>query len=125
MRTPISDSRRRSRFVRGKKQKRKLEYSETYLVMGHRRLSVPVICTAMMTGGNIRHVREDGVDTFRGCDGQPYYSVRNPTNITFCGLASMDDIDVEVDRRETNIGKWCDDCRQAALLWMTRQELNP
>jgi len=110
--------------VRGKKQRKKPEYSETYVVMGHRRLSVPIICTAMTTGGNIRHVREDGVDWMNGCDGKPYYTVRNPTNITFCGLASMDDIDAEVCRRETNIGKWCDDCRQAVFLWMTRQELS-
>lgn len=87
------------------------------------KLTVPVIVHAYVTGGNVRHVREDGVFPNRLRHEGLWTNERNPTKLTACGLATMEDIDIEADAVEARRGRWCASCQAALENWLVRQEL--
>lgn len=99
--------------MRGSKPKTKRgpqrkKESDPCLKPGWRRLRTPHVVNAGATGGLIRHVREFGEG--------------NPTRITYCGLATMEEFGA-VEGRGVMNKRWCGECKTALELWLIRQEI--
>lgn len=73
----------------------------------------------------LRHVVETGttVVTTKTAGKDSVSSIeRNPTRITYCGLASMEFFDTPAEESIKN-DRWCAECRAAVELMLTRREL--
>lgn len=86
-----------------------------------KRLKSPVVASAYKTGGFVRHAVEAGMTVVTTTLATTEIET-NPTQITACGLASMEIYDTPI-RDSLAKERWCEECRKAVELMFIRQEL--